>query len=209
MRNILFDFDGVIIDSMPVRNKGFEILFSEYPAAEVAGLMDYHRRNGGLSRYVKIRYFFEQIRGEKITEEQVMALAEKFSAIMRRELVNPALLDANTLAFIRSVYKDHPLHIVSGSDGNELRFLCEELKISQYFLSMEGSPTPKIKLVADLLTKYGYVAGETVLIGDSVNDYEAAKQNGITFWGYNNPELRHAGSFYIEDFKEVKQYLAN
>jgi beta-phosphoglucomutase-like phosphatase (HAD superfamily) len=26
-KNLLWDFDGVLIDSMPIRNKGFELVF--------------------------------------------------------------------------------------------------------------------------------------------------------------------------------------
>ena len=38
-----------------------------------------------------------------------------------------------------------------------------------------------------------------LLIGDSINDYEAAKVNGISFFGYNNKMLIQKGA-YIEKF---------
>ena len=95
------------------------------------------------------------------------------------------------------------MHIVSGSDGNELRYLCGELGISEYFKSIQGSPTPKIQLVSKVLDHNRYQAKDCLLIGDSINDYEAANYNSIRFWGYNNEGLRGKGEHYINTFKEV------
>ncbi len=77
-KTILWDFDGVIMDSMPVRDKGFEIVLKNYPQEQVALLMEYHRNNGGLSRYNKFRYFFEEILKETITESEIKVFAEEF-----------------------------------------------------------------------------------------------------------------------------------
>lgn len=55
---IFWDFDGVIMDSMKVRDEGFKIVLKDYPSDQVEKLMEFHRNNGGLSRYVKFRYFF-------------------------------------------------------------------------------------------------------------------------------------------------------
>jgi phosphoglycolate phosphatase-like HAD superfamily hydrolase len=64
--------------------------------------------------------------------------------------------------------------------------LCKELDIYQYFLSIHGSPTPKKQLVKNVLETNQYLVSETCLIGDSINDYEAAKDNQIYFLAYNN-----------------------
>src|SRR5690606_32809929 len=134
----------------------------------------FHQANGGLSRYVKFRYFFEEVRGEKITDEEVQVWANKFSEIMLANLIDKSLLIKETNYFVKANYQNYQMHIVSGSDGNELRKICKGVGIDQYFKSIEGSPTPKVKLVADILEKENYNITESVLIGDSINDYEAA-----------------------------------
>ncbi|MFD2514256.1 HAD family hydrolase [Pontibacter locisalis] len=200
IKNILWDFDGVIMDSMAVRDKGFEIVLKEYTAKEVEKLMDFHRANGGLSRYVKFRYFFEEIKKESISEEEVNAYAEKFSEIMLQNLVNPSLLIKDSINFIKASFAQYKMHVVSGSDQKELRLICKNIDIDKYFLSIHGSPTPKKQLVRNLLKEYSYKASETILIGDSINDYEAAVENGIRFFGYNNLKLKEEGKKYIEKF---------
>ncbi|WP_252971035.1 HAD family hydrolase [Aliarcobacter cryaerophilus] len=91
--------------------------------------------------------------------------------------------------------------MVSGSDEKELNYLCKELGLIQYFKTIEGSPTCKNDLVKKILEKYKYDPKECILIGDSINDYEAANINGIKFYGYNNEELRSLDE-YIEDSKD-------
>jgi phosphoglycolate phosphatase-like HAD superfamily hydrolase len=186
---ILWDFDGVLMNSNAVRDLGFEKVLHEFKPEQIDALLDFHRSNGGLSRYVKFRYFFEEILQQEVSEEVVLEYANRFSVIMKELLVNPSLLIDETLQFVKANFDKYPMHIVSGSDGNELRYLCQMMGINHYFVSIEGSPTPKNHLVGDLLAQYGYEISECVLIGDSINDFEAAKVNNIHFMSYNNPEL--------------------
>lgn len=203
MKTILWDFDGVILDSMKVRDWGFEEIFKDFDQELIDKLLAYHRKNGGLSRYVKIRYFFEELVGQPITDETVLGYAQKFSVLMRKELTNPKNLILDSVEFIKSNYKKYNFHIVSGSDQEELRFLNKELGIDKYFISIHGSPTPKKQLVANLLEKYDYSLVKTCLIGDSINDYEAAIYNNISFYGFNNLSLKKISTNYISSFKKL------
>jgi HAD superfamily hydrolase (TIGR01549 family) len=203
-KTILWDFDGVILDSMSVRDWGFRNIFKDYAEEQVSELITYHRINGGLSRYVKIRYFYEVLLGKSITKDKVLEYAEAFSVLMKQELTKPENLITDAVIFIKENFKNFNFHIVSGSDENELRFLCKELGIANYFISIHGSPTPKTKLVKKLLKQHNYDSGSTCLIGDSINDYEAATANNISFYGYNNLKLKNVGQGYIELFKSIK-----
>jgi phosphoglycolate phosphatase-like HAD superfamily hydrolase len=199
-RTILWDFDGVLMDSMPVRDRGFEIVLANYPAADLERLLHYHRQNGGLSRYVKFRYFFEVIRNEPVTDGQVLELAARFSDVMRRELVNEQLLIQNSIEFVKREHTNFNMHVVSGSDQEELRYLCATLKLDGYFRSIHGSPKSKKDWVAELIQLHNYERNQTLLIGDSRNDWEAADHSGIDFMGYNNKALQGMGNGYIEHF---------
>ena len=119
---------------------------------------------------------------------------------MREKLTNKKYLINDTLDFLKENHDRFNLHIVSGSDENELRFLCRQLNIDRYFLSINGSPAPKNKLVKCLMESYGYLISETILIGDSVNDYDAAQESGISFYGYNNDLIKEICDKYIDKF---------
>lgn len=198
---ILWDFDGVIMDSMPIRDIGFEEVLKEYPKEQVARLLKFHREQAGLSRFVKFRHFFKEIRKETVSEEQIQELANRFSKIMLDNLINPEYLIEESLNYIKENFQNQKFHIVSGSDEKELNKICAGLSIYSYFKTIEGSPTPKNKLVADIIKRYKYENKDICLIGDSINDLEAAKVNNINFFGYNNLDLKEKSKDYIDSFK--------
>ena len=195
IKTVLWDFDGVILDSMKVRDWGFEEIFKDFDQELIDKLLAFHRNNGGLSRYIKIRYFFEELLDQSITEEVVLEYAQKFSVLMKKKLINSKNLILDTVEFIKKNHQNYNFHIVSGSDQEELRFLNKELQIDEYFISIHGSPTPKKKLIENLLEKHNYQQENTCLIGDSINDYEAALHNKIYFYGYNNKALSNYGTY--------------
>jgi len=207
VKNILFDFDGVILDSMPIREFGFSEIFQSYKKEDVAKLLVFHNQNGGWSRFVKIRYFYENILNQNILDSEVQIYAEKFSQIMRKELVNKKYLISETVQFLDWAESKYNLHIVSGSEDKELNYLCEKLDVAKYFQTISGSPTKKIILVQNILEKFRYKKSETILIGDSINDFEASKENNIKFYGFNNLELNKFS--YIHKFQDFKKKLEN
>jgi len=195
LETLLWDFDGVILDSMAVRDIGFERIFESFPKTQVDELLDFHRTNGGWSRYVKIEHFFKNIARIEFTQEDILAYAEKFSVIMKKELTNPTRLIMDAVDYIKEYHTKQNFHVVSGSDHTELNYLCKELGLAQYFISIHGSPTVKTKLVADLMEKHKYNAETTGLIGDSINDKDAAEANDIAFYGYNNTDFHQLPGF--------------
>lgn len=196
---ILWDFDGVIVDSNKVREDGFREVLKDYPDNQIEELIKYHKQNGGLSRYVKFRYFFEKICNSCISEIELQCLADLFSKIMLKNLSSKSILISDTLLFLESNSDNFEMHIMSGSDQNELRILCSKLGIEKNFKSVNGSPTHKNKLVDDFLSNSSWCKDDVCLIGDSINDFEAANFNGIDFFGYNNIDLKKV-SAYITSF---------
>ena len=186
---IFWDFDGVLMNSNPIRDLGFEKVLADFPSDEVQLLMDFHRSNGGLSRYVKFRHFFETIRGEELTDEKLKHYTDSFSKIMLGLLIDSSLLIKETVDFVKNNHQNYKMHIVSGSDQTELRKICDALKLSDYFISIHGSPTPKKQLVKNLITQHNYIVSECLLIGDSHNDFEAADVNGLEFFGFGNSKI--------------------
>ncbi|MGL5049814.1 MAG: HAD family hydrolase [Fusobacteriaceae bacterium] len=205
IKNIFFDFDGVILDSMQVRDYGFRKIFERFDKNKnIEIFLKYHTLNGGLSRFHKIKYFFKTYLNEDISENNILELAEEFSEIMRSELVNKKYLIKETVDFIDKNYKNYNFYIVSGSEQNELRFLCKELGLEKYFKIILGSPIHKNDLVKIFLNEEKLNPNESILIGDSINDYEAAVANSISFYGYNNERLKKLDSKYLENFEELE-----
>lgn len=203
---IIWDFDGVIVNSNSIREKGFREVFKSYHINDVNKLLKYHNKNGGLSRYHKIEYFYKEILSKEISALQIDAYANSFSDIMLKEMTNPIILIEETLNFLKNNYKKVDFYIASGSDQKELRILASSLKIDIYFKEIFGSPIDKNTLVKNIIDKVKIKEDKICLIGDAINDYTAANINNISFYGYNNIELKKNvdSQYYIESFKNVK-----
>jgi phosphoglycolate phosphatase-like HAD superfamily hydrolase len=202
IKNLIFDFDGVILDSVPVKTEAFRKLFNEFNRDSVDELIDYHLQNGGKPRYLKIRYFFEKILHQTISDSEVLEYADRYSELTKEELSKSKYLIEDTMNFIKNNFKNYNLHVASGADENDLKYICTSLDLNRYFLSIHGSPTLKNILVNDILKNNNYQKRETILIGDSLNDYDAAKQNDIEFYGFNNEGLKNNFS-YIDSFNNI------
>lgn len=199
---IIWDFDGVILNSDAIRELGFVETLNKFPKDQVNLLLNYHRDNGGLSRYNKFRYFYEKILDAEVSEERINELAKAFSEIMLSKLTDKKLLIQDSIKFIIEKHKHLVMFVASGSDNKELNHLCKELGIAKYFKSINGSPTHKNEIVKTILKDHSnFSLVNFVLIGDSKNDFEAAQSNGIDFFGYNNLDLKNISDHYINSFK--------
>jgi len=186
---IFWDFDGVILYSHEIRELGFRVALEKYPLEQVDTLIQYHRENGGWSRYVKFTYFFEEIRKESFTNEDVNQLAMAYSKAVKSLLVDQSLLIEESMHFIKEKGKKYRMYVASGSDGKELNEVCKGLGIANHFHSIHGSPEPKTAILKRIIKEQNHQASNCLMIGDARNDYDAAIDNNMPFLGFNNPEV--------------------
>ena len=60
-RTIIFDCDGVVLNSNNIKTAVFESVFSNYKDDLVKEFISYHRTNGGISRFDKIKFFLSDL----------------------------------------------------------------------------------------------------------------------------------------------------
>lgn len=175
IKTIFWDFDGVIFDSDKIRTNGFKYALRKYDTFKIETLVDYHRNNGGLSRYHKFQWFISTF---KINDNPLNTMLEEYSSYMQDNLFDHNLLYRDALVAIRKLHEAGATqYIVSGSDQKELRSLVEYLHLNTYFKGVYGSPSSKFKILSELgaSTENGY------FIGDTINDFNASKYADLTF----------------------------
>ena len=80
---IIFDFDGVLVESVEVKTRAFAALYEKYGEDVVAQVVEYHLHHGGVSRFDKFRHFQTHILGQpRLSEQDVNDLVESFAALV-------------------------------------------------------------------------------------------------------------------------------
>jgi phosphoglycolate phosphatase-like HAD superfamily hydrolase len=179
---IIFDFDGVLVESNEIRFNGFRKLFKSYPQEQVEKLVRYSKANGGVSRYKKIEYFFNIIRQEPVTRELIDHWAAQFSELVEQDIVEAKPVEGS-LGFLEEYSNQFDFAIVSGSDQLELRRVCQKRGIDHFFKMILGSPIEKKANITSLLSDLNWQNSRSLYVGDSQNDLEAAKANNLDFVG--------------------------
>lgn len=184
-KHLIFDFDGVLVESNEIRFDGFKLLFSGYPMHQVNKLMQFAMANGGLSRYTKIRYFFEEIRNEPISEEKIKTMSHEYSNLVKQRIIESKPVEGS-IEFLSQYHNVLDFAIISGSDQEELVEICRVRGIHHYFTEILGAPLSKEENFDKLFLKTKWKKEDTLFVGDTTNDLDAARSCGVVFIGINS-----------------------
>ena len=158
-KTIIFDCDGVVLNSNAIKTNAFHKLSKPFGDASAKTLIDYHKNNGGISRYKKFDYFVRNIisnqldkRNEEEVKKLIKKLCDEYGEIVIESLSNAEL--AFGLKDLRKKTKNSDWIIVSGGDQKELRLVFEK-KIFQNILIKEFLEVQKVntKLLKNVYTK--------------------------------------------------------
>ena len=180
---ILFDCDGVIIDSNQFKQTTFEKVICEYDHNLVREFIEFSRKNGGLSRVHKFRYFFERILKLEKTEAAILTKrkVEEFHRYCSNQLVSLDLTNGFR-NYIESLHiREIPSFIISGGNREEINSLLKYHRISHMFAGIFGNEQTKISAIKQILTNYNFQTKKGIFYGDSKLDGIAANQFGIPF----------------------------
>lgn len=201
---LVFDFDGVVIDSIPTKTSAFAHVLSNYPKDKVDHLLDFHSKNGGVSRRAKFQHFFEEIVNESKTVSEIVSLEEAFGRYVLDALKSQEFLIEDCIAFINKVSGRIPLFVASAAFESEVKVLCEVHNLSGYFQKIYGHPTKKDNAITEIAKNLNSSPADIILIGDSRSDLKAAENSGASFWGYNNKQLQSLCSVYRERLSDIE-----
>ncbi len=203
----IFDCDGVILDSNSIKNHAFRDALKGEDEELINEFIEYHKKNGGVSRYEKFNYFFKNMKKLKQPENDIKMTLEKFSKIVEKKLIDSKYVPGFNNFLMKIVNDNKKLYVVSGGDQEELKKVFSKKNIYKYFEEVLGSPTSKEKnteFVKNLNSNKG------IFFGDSKLDFLCAKKFNLDFvfvkrfseWeDFSIYESNFKGS--INDFNEI------
>lgn len=185
-RTLVFDCDGVVLDSNRVKTEAFRTAALPWGAAAAAALVAHHVANGGISRYAKFAHFLDSILPDHVPGAvpgrdgpDLAALLAAYAGAVREGLM--ACAAAEGLDALRRATPDARWLIVSGGDQAELRAVFAARGLDGLFDGgIFGSPDTKDAILARELAR-GTIIRPALFLGDSRYDHEAATAAGLDF----------------------------
>jgi HAD superfamily hydrolase (TIGR01549 family) len=196
---MVFDFDGVIIDSTEVKVDEYRNLFSQFTKNEATlnEIINIYRNSAGIPRETTLKKVFKEVLGKTLSNQEVENLSLDYSKqiFQRLEAIEPLKGFLEYLTIHKKINK----HIISGAPNSDVSYLIKKLNITKHFKSIKGGPLNKKNEITNIRKLAKVKAKDIVYFGDQNNDYIAAKSAGVGFIGIN------AGSNL--DTMECKKFL--
>lgn len=177
---VLFDCDGVILDSNRLKTEAFYEVAKPFGEEAAVKLVEYHVKNGGISRFQKFDYFLNEILTETNAREiTIDMLSENFSKGIYEKLLECEVSEG--LFNLHNMFSDTPFAVISGSSHAELNEIFKVRNLLSLFeLGVHGSPNSKYEIIESLKAQHK-LDGKTLFIGDSKYDFEVAQEFHFDF----------------------------
>lgn len=207
----VFDFDGVLADSVEVKTRAFEALYLPHGPDIVARVAAHHRQHGGMTRREKFHHYETCLLGRPTDEAELDRLCAAFSGLVLEGVVNaPEIPGASE--FLRRWQDRVPLFVDSATPDAELAVILRRRGLDGYFQAAYGSDRSKAENLAALLAAGGFAPEKTLFFGDALSDHTAARSCGTGFLGIvrspDSPLLRlDPPPALCRDFFEADAYL--
>lgn len=174
MKLILFDFDGVLVDTLVMHHAISQEVNKDLSLDEFRDLF-----NGNIFDSVK----------NSLTVKQHPRFFERFEEESRELKIPKSLKDS-----IHRLNKDYILAIVSATPSSLIAKILKQADSYEYFSDILGGDIHTSKVIKNkmLLEKYEVASKEAVYITDTVGDVIEARECGVqsiaVTWGFHEIE---------------------
>lgn len=173
---IVFDCDGVLLDSNEMKQAAFRAVLADYEPRAAESFFAYQSSSFGRSRFRLIEDFFVDFLKRDPIPGEVDGLIAEFGVFTSREYLNVP----ETPGLRQVLLQLAPLYdfaIASGSAQQELREVLAARGLDTFFFDIFGSPVKKEEIIAQI----GGTRTIVAMVGDAAADFHAAQKSNVPF----------------------------
>ena len=203
-KTILFDFDGVILDSARMKTAAFAEVYGSEDPEKIAEVVTYQEQHGGIGRRQKFEYFERTVFGRPGDTAAVDRLCGRFAEIIDEGMMTCAFIPGaeDVLAHLENTVA---MHVVSGMPEDELKSVIERRGLSRYFRTVSGSPKAKHAAFLSVMQMENAKAAECLAVGDAPTEFHAARKIGIPFLAIVAPDV---ADLFADDVQKAPDLTA-
>jgi len=210
LKSIIWDMDGVLVDTLEFQFEVWHNIFSEYG-------VEFDRANFNRHFGTTNLQTVQKTLGDRITPEEALAIAERKKTISEKEAIERAVLIPGVVRWLQ-YFKvcAIPQAVASSNSQNFIEKTVRRLEIHQYFnalVSAEGlasKPDPAVFLEAARLLNAA--PHKCLVVEDAIAGVEGARRAGMKCLAVatgNSVEVLSGADLVIADFDslQVEQLL--
>lgn len=176
---LVFDFDGVILESAGLKGDAFLELFADHPE-HLDAIRAHHLENLGVSRFDKFDWIYRNLLKRPLSEDESLKLGRGYARLVVEKTATIPFVPG-ALEVLESLAGRKPLYVASATPHEELLALVERRGLDGFFERVVGSPPDKATVLAGIVRDGGYDPRKVLMIGDGMTDYLAARACGCPF----------------------------
>jgi len=172
----IFDFDGIIKESVAIKKNIYCDLFSEYKD-KLQLIEKHHLKNGGVSRYEKIPIYLKYC-NQEVNSDNINYYLKKFSDIATNLVIDSKWVPGFKDFFKKLKHKEN-IYIVSAAPEKEIQIISNAIGLEIPISNIFGSPNSKTANISSFLRIKN--KNDYIFFGDSYSDALAAANCLIDF----------------------------
>jgi beta-phosphoglucomutase len=197
LKAILFDFDGILVDTEPLHLQAFQKVLAEegLPLSE----RDYYTKYVGLDDKGCFQAVLSE-NGRPATSETLRCLVDRKAGLFLTQLKTHLIVYPGIAEFVTMAAQRYRLAVVSGALRHEIEYSLEAAGIRRQFEQItaaqdvrNGKPDPEgyLHALGQLNQKAPVTAPECLVIEDTVPGIRAAHAAGMRCLAVSNTFSRH------------------
>ena len=204
LKGIIFDLDGVLVDSIPLHYKAWYRMFTEYGYEFSEGI--YRSKVDGRPRLDGVRNIMTDAEESQI--QQAATVKQQYYLDMLE--AGGLITFPSTIPLIKKL-REHDVLLATASSSVNAKAILESIGILDDFYTVvtseditDGKPHPEIFITA--ANRMGLVPSECVVLEDAQSGIEAAKRGGFYCVGvdrHQQPQYFSEADLVVRDLGEL------
>jgi len=182
---IVFDVDGVILESSKIKDDAFIKAFAAIGCNELEAVASIHRKLYGVNRVSQFQKIYQVVYNTEIEKTALEKLNHNFESWVVGQLNKCPLV--NGVKELRQKKKLRAFYTASAAPQKEVIKQMRRRKIDTYFNGIFGGPAKKVDIFRSLIKTDRMVNEHSVFIGDRISDFRSAEKVGLPFIGRVKP----------------------
>ncbi len=210
VKAIVFDFDGVLVDSLEFKREAYFKLFpTKYSQVVTKTLKE---MDGRIRSEIISTILIKTGLPKKDLKDKLDKYIKKYNYLVEEQIIKKGLIEG-VKKTLKDLSKTGNIYLNSSTPQDSLERCINGLKIRNLFKEIYGKTNNRGKKdnLSRILENSNYSLNEVVVVGDSIDDFLIAKELSCLFIGISNQFSKWEEISFpiLNNISKIQSFLKN